>query len=145
MSEAPTTPDLGEAIQSERRLEERHVVHWPVLLSWTTPTGPAAGRGRTNDLSLGGARVALQHNFAIGDKLACRLSVQPWHGNSAMFDVDMTARVAYCAYSSQHGGFDIGLQFQSFAGDGKARLAKVIESLQLGAPIAKAKIIHGMK
>lgn len=143
MSDTPT-PDLAAEIKSERRLEERYRVHWPILLSWTTPAGPAVAHGRTVNLSLSGIHLAAEHNFAVGQQVAWRLSVHPWHGNSAMFEIEGSAKIAHSAYSSHEDGFDVGLQFQDFAADGKARLAKVIEALQQGVSAAGAKVIHGI-
>lgn len=144
MSDTPT-PDIAAEIKSERRLEERHLVHWTMLLNWTTPAGPATVRGETIDLSLGGARVAVEHNFALGEKVACRLSVHPWHGNAAMFEIDMSAKVVHCAYSRQKKGFDVGLQFESFSGDGKQRFVKVVQAIESGVSVAGAKIIHSAR
>lgn len=134
-----SNPDLAEAIQGERRLEERHIVHWPVLLGWATAAGAQVARGRTLELSFGGVRIAVEHNFAVGEKVECRLSVHPWHGNSSMFDIDMTGKVVHCAYSAQNDGFDVGLQFTGFSGDGKERLAKVVQALQKGVSVGSAK------
>ena len=138
MSDSPD-PNIAADIQNERRLEERHIVHWPILVSWTTPTGPAVMQGRTLDLSLSGVRISVEHNFALGDRPACRLSVQPWHGNNSVFDIDMIAKVVHCAYSAQNEGFDVGLAFQSFGGDGKAQLAKVVQALARGVSALGAK------
>lgn len=131
MSDTPA-PDLAADLQSERRLEDRHMVRWPVLLSWTTRAGVQVAKGRSIELSFSGMRVAVDHNFAVGDRISCRLSVHPWHGNSSMFDVDMTAKVVHCAYSSENDGFDVGLQFAGFGGDGKERFSKLVQSLQKG-------------
>ncbi len=139
------TPDLAAEIKSERRLEDRHVVRWPMMLSWTTPSGPAVAQGETADISMGGARVAVEHNFALGEKVAWRLTVHPWHGNSATFHIDGFAKVVHSSYSRQKQGFDVGLQFQSFSGDGKAQMAKVVLALQQGVSAAGAKIIHSSR
>ncbi len=138
MSDTPA-PDIAAALQNERRLEERHVVHWPVLVSWTEAGGPQVAAGRTLELSFGGMRVSVEHNFAAGDKVACRISVHPWHGNSSMFDIDLTAKVAHCAYSAEKGGFDVGMQFTGFPGDSKETLSKVVQALQRGVS-ATAKV-----
>ncbi|HEX8988338.1 MAG TPA: PilZ domain-containing protein [Rhodocyclaceae bacterium] len=135
-------PDLAGAIHDERRLEDRYLVHWPILMSWTTPAGLFVAHGRTLNLSFGGAHVAVDRNFAIGDKVACRLSVQPWHGNSSMLDIDLFAKVVHANYSSRAGGFDIGLQFESFSGDGKEKLGRVVQALQKGVAVASSQIIH---
>jgi c-di-GMP-binding flagellar brake protein YcgR len=129
MSDAPTTPDIAAALQEDRRLEDRHLVHWPVALGWTTAAGQQVAHGRTIDLSSSGARVAVDRNFTIGAKLMCRLSIHPWHGNNARFEVDMTTKVVHCAYSSESDGFDVGLQFIEFSGDGKERFAKAVQAL----------------
>jgi hypothetical protein len=142
MTDTPT-PDLAAELQGERRLEERYVVHWPLLISWTTPSGVAVAHGRTLNLSFGGAHVVVDHNFALGENVACRLSVQPWHGNSSMFDIDMFAKVLHSNYSAKSDGFDVGLQFTAFDGNGKERFAQVVQALQKGVSIASAKIVHG--
>lgn len=141
MGDTPA-PDLAAAIEGERRLENRHVVHWPVLLNWSAGGQPQAAAGRTLELSFGGARVSAEHNFPLGETLACRISVRPWHGNSGMFDLDVTARVMHCAYSAANDGFDIGLQFTGFAGDGKERLAKVVQALEKGVATV-GKVVKG--
>ncbi len=138
MSDSPD-PNVAADIQNERRLEDRHIVHWPILVSWITPNGALVAQGRTLDLSLSGVRISVEHNFAVGDKLACRLAVQPWHGNSSMFAIDMHAKVIHCAYSAQNEGFDVGLTFQDFGGDGKAQLAKVVQALARGVGALGAK------
>jgi c-di-GMP-binding flagellar brake protein YcgR len=142
MSDTPA-PDLAADLQSDRRLEDRHIVHWPLLLSWATPAGTQVAKGRSIEISFGGMRVAVEHNFAIGDKLSCRLSVHPWHGNSSMFDIDMTAKVVHCAYSSENDGFDVGLQFTGFAGDGKDRFSMVVKALQKGVSGVGKTVGHG--
>lgn len=142
MTDTPT-PDLAAEIQGERRLEERYVVHWPLLMSWTTPSGVMVAHGRTLNVSFGGAHAVVQHNFAVGEKVACRLSVQPWHGNSSMFDIDMFAQVLHSNYSAKSEGFDVGLHFTTFNGNGKERFAQVVQALQKGVSIAAGKIVRG--
>lgn len=136
------TPDLAAEIQGERRLEERYVVHWPLLISWTAASEVAVAHGRTLNLSLGGAHVVVEHNFAVGEKVACRLSVQPWHGNSSMFDIDMSAAVLHSNYSAKSGGFDVGLQFTTFSGNGRERFVQVVQALQKGVSVAGARIVR---
>lgn len=140
----PVVPDIAAELKAERRMEERHAVRWPILLSWTTAHGPMSAQGETVDISAGGARVGVAHNFALGEKIACRLTVHPWHGNSKIFDIDMSARVVHCNYSRPREGFDVGLQFLGFEGDGKERLAKVVQALQRGVSVAGANVIHGI-
>jgi hypothetical protein len=145
MSDSPA-PDLAKDLQEERRLEDRQAVHWPMLLGWKTPAGPAYSHARTSNISFNGAHVAADRNLIVGEKVAWRLTVEPWHGNNEMFDIDGFAKVVHSAYSSKEDGFDVGLQFVDFSGDGKVRLAKVIHALQQSAvPAAGTKIIHGME
>lgn len=141
MSEVPAN-DLAAAVHSDRRLEDRHLVHWPVLLSWPTPAGPAVAQGHTLELSFSGMRVASEHNFPLGERVDCRVSVQPWHGNSDMFELDAAAKVVHSSYSSANDGFDVGLHFVGFAGDGKERLAQVVQAFQRNVQI-NAKIVRG--
>lgn len=85
--------------------------------------------GHTNDVSLGGLSVIVDHNIFNEDDVTVLLALPPEKFGAPMQVVEATARMVYTVHSSDHQAFRVGLSFKQFARNGKAlleaRLARV--------------------
>lgn len=106
----------------EHRQHTRYRLRWDIALVHGAPTRPHTLRGRTNDLSLGGASVLIPDNPQLSGQLSVLLVPPPLQVGQAPRVIEAEARLVYSILSANACCFRIGLQFIRFKGDGQVLL-----------------------
>jgi c-di-GMP-binding flagellar brake protein YcgR len=78
--------------------------------------------GVTHDVSLSGLSMVLDHNVFTQDEVTLLLAIPPEHHGGPRKIVEVTARMVYTVFSSEHDAFRIGLRFKAFKRNGKEQL-----------------------
>lgn len=141
MAGAPVL-DVAASLRDDRRLHQRHPIRWPMDLIRRLPDGAVSYRGRTLDLSISGARIATDGHCKVGETVACRLTVLPRGGHARVGTIELVAVVVHSTYSSTAVGFETGLNFEQFVGNGKNLLADAFIAFEKDIPAKSLKVIR---
>ncbi len=106
----------------EHRQHTRYHLRWDIALVSGAATQPLTLRGRTNDLSLGGASVLIADNPQLSGQLSVLLVPPPLQAGQAPRLIEADARVVYSILSANACCFRVGLQFVRFKDDGRMLL-----------------------
>lgn len=88
--------------------------------------------GVTNDVSLSGVSVVVDHNVFNEGDVTLLLAIPPEHVGGAQKIVQVTAKMAYTVHSSEHDAFRIGLAFKVFKRKGKELLKAAMDRRSYG-------------
>ncbi len=110
----------------DHRTRFRHPVHWRVAIVNKSSGGNEIFHGRTNDLSMSGISILLDHNISFTSEVVVLLAIPPMHHGLKETIVEIECSLAHSVLDSVHGQFRFGMKFHYFKGDGKRILSDVL-------------------
>lgn len=115
--------------EQERRDDRRYPLKFKVAMVYhqheDTATRPTY-HGVTNDISMTGLSIVLDHNIFNEGEVTVLLAIPPEHPGGAQKIIEATAKMVYTVHSSDHDAFRIGLWFCDFKRNGKELLANAL-------------------
>jgi hypothetical protein len=104
----------------------RHPVHWRVAIVNKSSSGNEIFHGRTNDLSMSGISILLDHNILFTSEVVVLLAIPPMHHGLKETIIEIECSLAHSVLDSVHGQFRFGMRFLYFKGDSKRILSDVL-------------------
>lgn len=132
LDEALYAANVGQeqTIRSARSIENRkhyrYPIHWRVVIVHKNGNKNDIYRGRTHDLSLGGASIFVDHNIFMDSKVLMLLAIPPSIPGQKETIIVIQSRMAHTVFDSAKGQFRIGMRFLSFNGEGKKILSCIL-------------------
>lgn len=83
--------------------------------------------GYTNELSVSGLSVIVDHNVFSEDEVTVLLAIPPEHHGVPKKVVEATVQMIYTVYSPDHDAFRIGMAFKDFKEDGPQLLTEYVQ------------------
>lgn len=120
---------LGEKQGKDKREEPRAPLHFKVAIVYHQHEDEATRpryHGRTNDISMKGLSILVDHNIFNAGEVTVLLAIAPSHIGETQKIIEATAKMVYTVFSSAHDTFRIGLEFRKFKRNGEQLLKKVI-------------------
>jgi hypothetical protein len=111
---------------AEHRKHYRHPIHWRIAIVHKNGDKNDIYHGRTNDLSVWGASVLVDHNIFMMSEVVLLLAIPPLHAGQKETIVEIQCRMAYTVLDSEQSQFRIGIRFLHFKGEGKRILSDVL-------------------
>lgn len=136
LSLLPRRPGTGGI---EKRRHYRHPIHWRIAVVHKYGGKNDIYHGRTNDLSMWGASVLVDHNIFVMSDVVLLLAIPPLNTGQKETIVEIQCRMVYTVLDSEHGQFRIGIRFQGFKGDGKRILSDVLSKREIPKTEQKQK------
>lgn len=116
---------------SEKRKHCRHPIHWRIAVVHKNGGKNDIYHGQTNDLSMWGASILVDHNIFVMSDVVLLLAIPPYHMGQRETIVEIQCRMVYTVLDSEHGRFRIGLRFKQFKGQGKRALTEILTKREI--------------
>lgn len=110
----------------EKRRHYRHPIHWRIAVVHKNGPKNDIYHGRTNDLSMWGASVLVDHNIFVMTDVVLLLAIPPMNTGQKETIVEIQCRMVYTVLDSEHSQFRIGIRFQHFKGNGRRILSDLL-------------------
>ena len=121
----------------EHRKHYRHPIHWRIAMVHKNGSRNDIYHGHTNDLSMWGASILVDHNIFVMSDVVLLLAIPPQHAGQKETIVEIQCRMVYTVLDSEHGRFRIGIRFRHFKGEGKRTLSNVLAKRAIPKPEQK--------
>lgn len=112
------------------RSADRYHVRWKIALIFDEAEHKPTFHGRTHDLSLIGTGMHTDINIFTSSPVVVLLAPPPLHKGHRQKVIEIRARQVYAVYSGESSCFRLGLEFDSFKGDGLQILKQRLEHHQ---------------
>ncbi len=128
---------IRAARPAENRKHFRHPIHWRIAIIHKNGDKNDIYHGQTHDLSLGGASVLIDHNIFMNSEVLMLLAIPPSLPGQKEIIIEAQCRMAHTVFDSGKGRFRIGIRFQSFKGEGKQILSRILSKRVIHEPDQK--------
>ncbi|MES1982243.1 MAG: PilZ domain-containing protein [Pseudomonadota bacterium] len=125
VDKAPDETKQGPAAGAELRQNYRHPLHWRVALVYDNQGKNDIYHGRTNNLSVSGASIYLDHNIFMTE-VVLLLAVPPRQIGARETIIEIQCRMVYTVLDGDDSRFRIGIHFVRFKGNGRKILTDLL-------------------
>jgi len=113
---------------SEHRKDQRHSKRLRAVIIVDDNGTQSKTPGKTQDISTSGASIISEYNLSSRQPITVCLLLHPGDQSKPPLVVEAKSKIVCCVFSSQQGGFRIGVEFVSIAGDGAKALQKLLSA-----------------
>lgn len=111
----------------DNRKAKRYPMHWKVAIVYDHTDEHPTYHGVTHDISIGGLSLLTDHNIHTEESITLLLAIPPRQRGERTKIVEIRARMAYTVLSAGHDQFRIGMNFESFKGQGHKLLDNTLK------------------
>lgn len=108
----------------DNRKNSRVSIRWRSAIVTEENGRQVTTQGRTHDISITGVSVVSERNMPLLLSVTVYLLVHPGDQKHPQLIVEAQGKIMNSVFSSQQGGFRLGIHFIKFAGDSKQLLLK---------------------
>ena len=113
---------------SDKRIHHRHLVQWRVAIVNKASSNHDIYHGRTNDVSMTGLSILLEHNKSFSSEVTVLIAIPPMQLGMKETIVEAQCMLTHTVLDSVHSQFRLGMKFLHFKGEGKIILSDVLSA-----------------